>query len=202
MRGIFKIVLLFLLAFALSFGGVNLARLLGAVRPVPPNYLSVGDCELPCWYGVRPGRVSIARFEETLARANAEGAWMLSGRTWNYGGERVIGFRLNITPSYQLRLGDAIMIYGEPEYAIIASSASTIKGQRKVVTEIYLYWVEGGIVVNAIQPDGTLRISPEMPIRAIEMRQPPRKNEDPVVPLGTPRWRGFANETYYNYTEN
>lgn len=199
MRGIMTILLIVTVTFACSYGAVSAARLVGALTPVPPNYLDPLDCELPCWYGVRPGEETILTFEERLAQANREGAWMFSGRTWNYGGQILQGFRLNITPTRQLRLGDAILVYGEPQYAYLASSASTSGGggPRRVVTEAYIYWQEGAILVNAVQPDGSFRMTPEMPIRAIEMRQPPGVDEEPVVPLGTPHWRGFGGGDYY-----
>ncbi|MCL4878811.1 MAG: hypothetical protein KJ064_19275 [Anaerolineae bacterium] len=199
MRGFVLILMGFIAAYGCSLSAVYSARFMGALTPIPPNYLDPGDCVLPCWYGVRPGEEAILIFEERLALANRDGAWMFSGRTWNYGGQILAGFRLNITPTRQLRLGDAILVYGEPQYAFLASSASTLggRGPRRVVTEAYIYWQEGGILVNAVQPDGSFRITPDMPIRAIEMRQPPKENEDPVVPLGTPRWHGFGSAEYY-----
>ncbi len=194
-----KVTFIFLLTFGLSWGGLRAARTIGANRAVPPNYLAVENCALPCWYGVRPGEHSILRFDDALAQANADGAWMFSGRTWDYGGNKIAGFRLNITPTNQLRLGDALLAYGEPDHVFLASGASTLggRGPRQLVTEIYLYWAEGAILVNAIQPDGSLRVTPEMHIRALEMRLPPQENEEPIVPLGTPHWQGFANAAYY-----
>ncbi|MBZ0308869.1 MAG: hypothetical protein K8I82_22570 [Anaerolineae bacterium] len=199
MRGVITILAIFTAVFACSLSALLIARLTGALTPVPPNYLDPLDCELPCWYGVRPGEETILTFEERLSQANRDGAWMISGRTWSYGGQILQGFRLNITPTRQLRLGDAILVYGEPQYAYLASSASTLggSGPRRVVTEAYVYWQEGAILVNAVQPDGSFRITPDMPIRAIEMRLPPGADEDPIVLLGTPRWRGFGGGDYY-----
>lgn len=146
--------------------------------------------------GIQPGVHRDTRFWETLDQVTQQGGTMYTGTPSTNARGILREINLLLTASAQVRLGDVVLLYGAPEYARTVQSAVLTGGQRRVTTDVYLYWAQGYVEVRAAHPNGAAQLSPRMWVREIVMRSP---SPEAIVPLGSSRWHGFGNIERYRY---
>jgi hypothetical protein len=123
---------------------------------------------------------------------------MYSGYTATRPGEDItLEINLSITPSPQIRLGDALLIYGPPDFVRVVDGATLGRSQngRQALVELYLYWAGGYmlIVATPVNIDAPFRLDMHMPLRQLNLLDP--QAESPLG-LGRP-WRGFRTPAAY-----
>jgi hypothetical protein len=181
-----RLLLLIGLLLLLNGMGVLLARALAPAASLP-TFFEVEGCEQPCWMNIKPGITTMSEFDSRLEHIQTEmGGWMFEGTSADEGVETPIAsFTLDVNPTPQIRLGDAIVAYGEPDGIFIAPA--TPEASRRRVATVYLYFMEGRIEIRTL--DG--RLSPDLPIRYIGMRRDPHSMEFALP------WRGFHSNDVY-----
>lgn len=186
-----RLSLLCLLIFALSSAGLHWARQWGQQIEPAPTFLEVYDCPLPCWTNLRPQVHTTTAFWAVLKNVQQKGGWMYSGyvSSRDENGDLISEFQLDLIPSPQIRLGDALLLYGAPEAIRIVPIATLARGAggRRLILEVYLYWADGQMQLAAVPPTlMTLsHLRPEMWVRQIVYREPtPTEEARP--------WRGFG----------
>jgi hypothetical protein len=190
-----------ILAFALILLAV---RVIGSRNQPATALLESGNCEQPCWHGIRPGETS---FQQATTILQADSSYNLSltagkslcwlslkSTSW-YGcteghGETVQDVELSL-PDGMLRLGDAIALFGMPIAARLCWFDSY--SQDYVVARLRF---EGSIEIEAFDPENPVewRFAPEMTIIQVYYLSA----ESPRLPINGKqhlRWRGFTNTT-------
>jgi len=178
--------LLFFLCTVLAAG----ARLVGQSMSAKPTYLDPGDCEQPCWLGVKPGISTREDFAITARTASP-----YTGYVTDYGDG--IAARFEISTYGMLTLGDVVREFGPPDQVSCLGYLYRMgqNGQRiGFRTNAQLYFADGLIAVDAVRDDVLLRLSPDMQVRTIRYYAP----GEPVYELGsTIPWHGFASTIKY-----
>jgi hypothetical protein len=164
-------------------------RAMGHMLPPPPTYLETGECEQPCWHGLRPGVDTINQFLFRVREASP-----YSGYTRDEGDGVARMFELSTFGA--LTLADVIREFGPPErVGCLGLDHTTLYPARSLVMSADVYYGNGFVEVRLMRPDEVLRLSPDMQVRAIRYYAP---GEEPVYPIGeSTGWRGFASTRVY-----
>ncbi len=183
------------LIFLLQAGGVILARHLGQQSPAPQTFLEVYHCPHPCWNNIRAGEHHPQAFWAVLQNVRNKGGWMYNGMASTHADNDDIlyEFQLDLSPSPQVRLGDAIMIYGKPDAmrSVLTATLGGGGGARRPLLEVYFYWADGYLQLAAIPPyfREQQHLSPDMWVRQLHYRDP---TSQPIMAEGLSSWRGFG----------
>lgn len=167
---------------ALSTGA---ARLAGRMIPASPLYLDDGRCDPPCWQGIMPGTSTFADLEREIS---ARGLFRLAA----VGGGGGVVRRFELAVVGEMALGDVVRVWGAPERVSCLGTTHTARFPgRNLATLATLYFADGLIAVEAIEPGSTNRLTPGMHVRLIAYYAP----GEPVYPLGAPAWDGWGVHT-------
>jgi hypothetical protein len=174
--------------FALCSGLVATWRLAGRTAVATPTYLDSGVCDLPCWMSLQPGRDNVNQF---MWHARERSPYTV--RTSDYGDGVAVMVELSTWGA--ISLADVVREFGPPEQVSCLDTAhSSLYPGKPMVTAAWLYFAGGLVVANAVRPDQTLHLAPDMAVRSIRYYAP----GEPLYEIGsTTGWRGFAGTARY-----
>lgn len=167
---------------------IGLHAVVPLVNPSPPTYLEPHGCELPCWQGLQPGEV---HEDDGLFLQKIQSLNRYSGRLVRDENGRIL--LIELTLRGDITLGEVILALGVPSHVLARNVAGTTRfsTRRQVLVGASLYFGKGLIEVQAVREDTyAWRLVPHMVVRRIRYFAP--SPEGSVIPLGTPRWRGFS----------
>jgi hypothetical protein len=205
------------LLVGVAAGAVTLALLLSAARwlggvddpPVAVAMLDTGPCAQPCWQGIQPGKTTLDQVAEIVGVRGAstghsihslysnELCWKMSAaphwrgcarRQWDTNpGTSIKSIELE-PPAATLRLGDLVMILGEP----VASRLCLVPRKRsspeqQIMAHVYFRHNIFVLADNPLQPNEP-RLDPAMAVRWIFYYAP----SAPLYDDSVPPWRGFS----------
>ena len=172
-----------------STGMVAAARAVGQASPPTPTYLETGDCEQPCWHGLRPG---MDRAERFLAFVREHSPY--SGHATSYD-DRSPATQFELSTFGAITLADVLRVFGVPDRVgcLGPDHSSLFPGQSMVITA-RLYFADGLVMVDVARPDEVPRLTPGMRVRVVRYYA----LGEPAYPIGeTTGWHGFASTGVY-----
>jgi hypothetical protein len=170
--------------FVLCLGVVAGARAAGRVIPAPPTYLDSGPCEQPCWHGLQPGRDYMDHFFYQVQAATP-----YTSHISDSGDGIVTVFELSTYGA--ITLGDVLREFGPPErVGCLGPDYTALYPGHKLVMAVRVYFAGGLVVVDAVRPDESPHLTPDMRVRSIRYYAP----GEPAYPIGmTTPWHGFTS---------
>jgi hypothetical protein len=196
---------------AMLVAGLLAARLVGSTRSLQAKMLlDSGQCEQPCWHGIRPGETTLAEAEAALREGNIVSIysphsamilrWAIRsdppwrGSAFRFNAERAddtITFVELNPPLAAMRLGDAIAIFGEPLISTLCWRFDSVPGdvaQPFLAAHLYFQGNVEVLAYNPVDPRGK-RYTPDMAIWQVIYDYP---SIEPPYRFDAPRWRGFT----------
>lgn len=174
---------------AASAGLVAAARAAGQASPPTPTYLEPGDCDQPCWHGLRPGADRAERFL-TFVREYSP----YSGHATSYD-DRSPATQFELSTFGAITLADVLRVLGVPDrVGCLGPDHSSLFPGQSMVTTARLYFADGLVMVDVARPDQEPRLTPGMRVREVRYYAP----GEPAYPIGeTTGWHGFASTEVY-----
>lgn len=196
---------------AMLVAGLIAARLVGSTHTLQAKtVLDSGQCEQPCWQGIRPGQTTLAEAETALRESSVatvyspHSALILRWATRSDPAWRGSAFRFNANraddsitfvelnpPQAAMYLGDAIAIFGEPLVSTLCWRFDTVPGSAaRPFLAAHLYFRSNVEVLayNPVDPREK-RYTPGMAIWQVIYDYP---SIEPPYRFDAPRWRGFT----------
>ncbi|HVO70046.1 MAG TPA: hypothetical protein VMT24_08375 [Aggregatilineaceae bacterium] len=170
--------------FAVCLGAVTGARAAGRLIPETATYLDSGPCEQPCWHGLRPGRDYVDHFLYQVRAASP-----YTSHTSDAGDGIVTMFELSTYGA--ITVADVLREFGSPErVGCLGLEHTTLYPGHTLAMAVQLYFAQGLVVVDALRPDESPRLTPDMRVRSIRYYAP----GEPAYPIGmTTPWHGFTS---------
>jgi hypothetical protein len=178
--------------------------------PAAVVMLDPGACKQPCWHGIQPGRTVMAQISKILSAELAQSpnlhpsfdasqlCWdTASDPAWHgcvqrhWSTDWTTPVASLVLEPHALRLGDAIVLFGEP---IASRLCQVARGQvapnPQVVAHIFF---KGNIYVMASRSGGSTerRFDPNMVVNWVFYYSA----IEPLTDPSTPRWLGFSTST-------
>jgi hypothetical protein len=185
-------------------------RLIGgwAAQPAAAAILDPGSCPQPCWHGIQPGKTTFRQAQaifraspdritlpndyltSTSMRFTLDTRWY--GQVYRLGDtasnlDNSLQFIILQPPANTMRLGDALLLFGEPLASVLCPSWPVYPPQSG--SRIYKgnVFFQGNIEATVVS--GESRFDPHMPVTSITYLYPA---DEPPYRFDTPPWRGFA----------
>ncbi len=177
-------------------------------QPAALAVLDPKTCPQPCWHDIRPGESTLDEAEQLL-RAGRDfyydrtvyhlrwttattPPWEGRAYRWSAFNDGSISYITLEPPLGMLRLGDAIMIFGDPIVASLCWQAggSAPAGFPRPFLRAHVYF-PGNVEVLAANPERPreLRYDPNMIVWSLMYSYPA---DEPPYAFDIPPWRGFV----------